>query len=109
MTFKLLLLSKQFLKDRTAFETKEKNQLSTHSTWRDEILVNDMGIGPVRLLLLSRLSLHKIATTRDVNNWTNQETLFLSKLFNAILQTIISNKTIIYKIYIHIHIYKGFR
>ena len=39
---------------------KEGNQLGTHNTCSDDILVNDIGIGPIKLLLLSRLSLHGI-------------------------------------------------
>lgn len=35
-------------------------QLGTHRTCSDEILVNEKGMGPDKLLLLSRLSLHGI-------------------------------------------------
>ena len=38
---------------------REKERHDTHKTCSEVMLVNDIGMGPVKLLLLSRLSLHK--------------------------------------------------
>lgn len=51
----------------------DRYQLVTHNTCRAVILVSNIGMVPVRLLLLSRLFLHKF----------QQDTMLRSKIFNC--------------------------
>lgn len=54
ITYKIL---KKKNKESAYLERGRERERRTHKTWRAEILVSDMGIGPIKLLLLSRLSL----------------------------------------------------